>query len=181
MLDVLVVGAGMCGQTVGWGPLREGIRNIQVIERAPHGKGRAVEHTARMPILRSPKHPDRPRPRHPIAHLPRLVSRVQHGATAGRSSTRSPARLARLSPVGAEVVGLEVENGLALDALDAGRRPPWRRAVDRRDRPRAKVVMANGRDGAGGFRWPRFPSFESGRSAAPGAVHHTLEDIDFAA
>src|SRR3954449_13510708 len=33
VLDVLVVGAGMCGQTVGWNFLREGIRNIRVIER----------------------------------------------------------------------------------------------------------------------------------------------------
>ena len=28
VLDVLIVGAGMCGQTAGWGLLREGIRKI---------------------------------------------------------------------------------------------------------------------------------------------------------
>ena len=37
VLDVLVVGAGMCGQTAGYGLLREGIRNIRVIERNGHG------------------------------------------------------------------------------------------------------------------------------------------------
>jgi cation diffusion facilitator CzcD-associated flavoprotein CzcO len=42
-----------------------------------------------------------------------------------------------------------------------------------------KVVMANGRDGAGGFRWPRFPSFDPADPRRRGLVHHTLEDIDF--
>ena len=36
MLDVLVVGAGMCGQTAGWNLLREGIRNIRVIDQATY-------------------------------------------------------------------------------------------------------------------------------------------------
>ncbi len=37
-LDVLVVGAGMCGQTVGFGLLREGIRNIRIVDRETHGR-----------------------------------------------------------------------------------------------------------------------------------------------
>ena len=56
VLDVLVVGAGMCGQTVAFGLLREGIRNIRVIERERHGREGPWNTTARMPILRSPKH-----------------------------------------------------------------------------------------------------------------------------
>ena len=56
VLDVLVVGAGMCGQTAGWNLIREGIRNIRVIDRNPHGREGPWNTTARMPILRSPKH-----------------------------------------------------------------------------------------------------------------------------
>ena len=54
VLDVLVVGAGMCGQTAGYGLLREGIGNIRVIERETHGREGPWNNTARMPILRSP-------------------------------------------------------------------------------------------------------------------------------
>jgi FAD-dependent urate hydroxylase len=56
VLDVLVVGAGMCGQTAGWNLLREGIRNIRVIDQATWRHEGPWNTTARMPILRSPKH-----------------------------------------------------------------------------------------------------------------------------
>jgi hypothetical protein len=36
-LDVLVVGAGMCGQTAGFALLREGVRKIRVIDAAARG------------------------------------------------------------------------------------------------------------------------------------------------
>jgi cation diffusion facilitator CzcD-associated flavoprotein CzcO len=39
--------------------------------------------------------------------------------------------------------------------------------------------MANGRDGAGGFRWPSFPSFDPADPKRAGRVFHTLEEIDF--
>ncbi len=88
VLDVLVVGAGMCGQTVGYGLLREGIRNIRVIERNGNGHEGPWNTTARMPILRSPKHltgPDLGVPSSPFA--PGMKRST--GVTAGRSSTRS--------------------------------------------------------------------------------------------
>jgi FAD-dependent urate hydroxylase len=36
-LDVLVIGGGMCGQTLGLALARDGICNIRVIDRAPRG------------------------------------------------------------------------------------------------------------------------------------------------
>jgi len=43
-----------------------------------------------------------------------------------------------------------------------------------------KVVLALGRDGSGGFRWPIFPSFDPADRKRQGLVFHTLEEIDFA-
>ena len=50
VLDVLVVGAGMCGQTAAFALQREGIRNLRVIDRESHGREGPWNTTARMPI-----------------------------------------------------------------------------------------------------------------------------------
>ena len=102
VLDVLVVGAGMCGQTVGWGLIREGIRNIRVIERNTHGHEGPWNTTARMPILRSPKHLTGP-----DLGVPSLTFRAwyeaQHGARGLGSPLQDPApRLAFVPAVGAQ-------------------------------------------------------------------------------
>jgi cation diffusion facilitator CzcD-associated flavoprotein CzcO len=104
VLDVLVVGAGMCGQTAGWNLLREGIRNIRVIDRNPHGQEGPWNTMARMPILRSPKHLTGP-----DLGVPSLTFRAwyeaQHGAEGGTNSTRCCGSLDGL-PLGAKVVDL---------------------------------------------------------------------------
>src|SRR3954468_21237513 len=56
MLDVLVVGGGMCGQTATFALLREGVRNVRCVDRAPHGREGPWATFARMETLRSPKH-----------------------------------------------------------------------------------------------------------------------------
>src|SRR5512139_391860 len=56
LLDVLVVGGGMCGQLATFALLREGIRHIRCVDRAPRGREGPWATFARMPILRSPKH-----------------------------------------------------------------------------------------------------------------------------
>ncbi|MFM9982426.1 MAG: FAD-dependent oxidoreductase, partial [Burkholderiales bacterium] len=33
VLDVLVVGGGMCGQAAGYALMREGVRNLRIVER----------------------------------------------------------------------------------------------------------------------------------------------------
>jgi len=180
VLDVLIVGAGMCGQTVGWGLLREGIRNIRVIERNTHGHEGPWNTTARMPILRSPKHLTGP-----DLGVPSLTFRAwyeaQHGAEGWEKLYKIP-RLDWLSYLlwVRKVVDLKVENGVSLlrvepvgDFLRASLSTG--EAVLTR-----KLVLANGRDGSGGFRWPSFPSFDPADTARAGRVFHTLEEIDFA-
>ena len=56
MLDVLVVGGGMCGQTASFALLREGVTNLRCLDRAPRGAEGPWTSFARMDILRSPKH-----------------------------------------------------------------------------------------------------------------------------
>src|SRR2546423_4457303 len=56
MLDALIVGGGMCGQTATFALLREGIRNLRCLDRAPRGREGPWTTFARMDILRSPKH-----------------------------------------------------------------------------------------------------------------------------
>lgn len=55
LVDVLIVGSGMHGQTAAFALRREGISNIRVIDRNPYGKEGPWATYARMPTLRSPK------------------------------------------------------------------------------------------------------------------------------
>ena len=56
MLDVLVIGAGMCGIVATAALMFKGVRNIVVLDRAPEGQEGPWVTTARMTTLRSPKH-----------------------------------------------------------------------------------------------------------------------------
>lgn len=179
VLDVLVVGAGMCGQTVGYGLLREGIANIRVIERETHGREGPWNTTARMPILRSPKHLTGP-----DLGVPSLTFRAWYEAQHGAEGWAALYKIARLDWLRyllwvRETVGLKVENGVALLKVEpAG--DFLRATLSTGESVHArKVVMANGRDGSGGFRWPALPSFDHADSKRKGLVFHTLEHIDF--
>src|SRR3954471_3510389 len=56
LLDVLIVGGGMCGQTATFALLREGVRNLRCVDRAARGREGPWTTFARMDILRSPRH-----------------------------------------------------------------------------------------------------------------------------
>ncbi|WP_421994694.1 FAD/NAD(P)-binding protein [Reyranella sp.] len=181
VLDVLVVGAGMCGQTAGFALLREGIRNIRVVERETRGREGPWNTTARMPILRSPKHLTGP-----DLGIPSLTFRAWYEAQHGEDGWERLYKIARLDWLAyllwvRQVVGLAVDNGVELLRLEpAGDLLAATLSTGERVQAR-HVVLANGRDGSGGFRWPRFPSFDPEDPKRQGRVHHTLEEIDFAA
>jgi cation diffusion facilitator CzcD-associated flavoprotein CzcO len=171
MLDVLIVGGGMCGQTAAYGLMREGIRNIRTIDRNRRGDEGPWGTYARMEILRSPKTLTGPN-----LGVPSLTFRAwfeaQHGAEgwkrllkAGRIDWRDYLLWVR------DTVGIEVENGTALVALEptaAGVRATLDGASGREEVWARKVVLAGGRDGAGGIRRPRFPGL-AGATGATGA------------
>lgn len=55
MLDVAIVGAGHCGLLAGAALMFKGVRNIEILDRAPPGREGIWTQSARMPTLRSPK------------------------------------------------------------------------------------------------------------------------------
>ena len=183
-LDVLVAGAGMCGQTAAYALLREGIANIRVIDRNPRGDEGPWATYARMLTLRSPKHLTGP-----DLGVPALTFRswyeAQHGAQGwaalhkvGRVDWRDYLLWVR------EVTRLPVDNGVTLLevvadghlmkarlATPAGEETVWAR----------KVVLALGRDGSGAPRWPVYPSLRRDDPLATGRVFHSACAIDFEA
>ena len=179
VLDVLVVGAGMCGQTAGWNLLREGIRNIRVIDQATWRHEGPWNTTARMPILRSPKHligPD--------LGVPSLTFRAWYEAQHGSAGWEALYKVKRLDWMDyllwvRKVVDLPVENGVALTNLEPAERYLKATLSTGETISVRRVVLANGRDGAGGFKWPDFPSFDPNDRKRTGKAFHTLEEIDF--
>src|SRR3954470_17784725 len=118
VLDVLVVGAGMCGQTAGWNLRREGIGNIRVIDRNPHGREGPWNTTARMPILRSPKHLTGP-----DLGVPSLTFRAWDEAQHGMDGWNKIYKVLRRDWLDSllwvrKVVDLPVENGVALERVE---------------------------------------------------------------
>jgi len=184
MLDVLVVGAGMCGQTAAYGLKRDGMHNLRVIDRESVGREGPWATFARMQILRSPKHLTGP-----DLGVASLTYRAWHEARHGAAGWAELYKVPRLEWRDyllwvRETVGIEVENGTALvtlepqgDALRAGLTGPrGRETVYAR-----KVVLALGREGSGSLRWPAFPSFDPRTGPASARVLHASGEFDFAA
>jgi FAD-dependent urate hydroxylase len=179
VLDVLVVGAGMCGQTAGWNFLREGIRNIRVIDRNGYRREGPWNTTARMPILRSPKHLTGP-----DLGVPSLTFRAWYEAQHGSDGWDKLYKVRRLDWLDyllwvRKVVDLPVENGVVLERVEPADKLLKATLSTGESLHVRKLVLANGRDGSGGFKWPRFPSFDPDSPQRAGKVFHTLEEIDF--
>ncbi|MBL8382172.1 MAG: NAD(P)/FAD-dependent oxidoreductase [Burkholderiales bacterium] len=183
LLDVLVVGAGMCGQTAAYGLLREGVRNLRIIDREPRGREGPWDTFARMPTLRSPKHLTGP-----DLGVGSLTFRAWYEAQHGADGWQALYKVGRLDWRDyllwvRELTGVAVENGTALAALSP--EGELLRAV--LDGPRGretvfarKVVLSLGREGSGVLRWPAFPSFDPRAARPPGRVFHASSEFDFA-
>jgi cation diffusion facilitator CzcD-associated flavoprotein CzcO len=180
MLDALIVGAGLCGQTVGFALMRDGIRNFRIIDRAARGREGPWATYARMEILRSPKHLTGA-----DLGVPSLTFRAwyeaQHGADgwqrlhkAGRLDWRDYLLWVR------DTVAIPVENDVELMRLaptSAGVVAEIRSGMNTETVTARHVVLACGRDGAGGARLPDLPGLRQGTG---GRVAHASQPIDFA-
>jgi FAD-dependent urate hydroxylase len=196
VLDVLVAGAGMCGQTAAYALRREGITNVRVIDRASRGEEGPWGTYARMLTLRSPKHVGGPE-----LGVPSLSFRAWYEAQhdqGGDSAGEGPPGWQALHKIGRvdwrdyllwvrDTVGLPVENGVSLRSVshaDDGRLLliDIEDGQGRRETVRARqLVLALGRDGSGAPRWPSFPSLRRSDPLAAGRVFHSADPIDFAA
>jgi FAD-dependent urate hydroxylase len=177
-LDVLVIGAGMCGQTAAFALQREGVTNLRVVDRAASGAEGPWGTFARMETLRSPKHLTGP-----DLGVPSLTFRAWYEARAGEGAWAALHKVARLDWLAylhfvRETAAIPVENGTEVTALAPAGDLVRAEIAGPRGRETAyarKVVLACGREGSGGRRLPDFaPRGPSDR------VFHTSDPIDFA-
>ncbi len=184
VLDVLVAGAGMCGQTAAHALLREGVANLRVIDRAARGEEGPWGTYARMVTLRSPKHLTGP-----DLGVPSLTFRAWYEAQHGDAGWAALHKVGRIDWRDyllwvRDTVGLPVDNGVSLVAVDdeagllratlqspRGTETVWTR----------KLVLALGRDGSGAPRWPEFASLRRDDPVAAARVFHSADAIDFEA
>ena len=184
LLDVLIVGAGMCGQSAAYGLLREGLTNLRIIDRAAQGSEGPWATFARMQTLRSPKHLTGP-----DLGVGTLTFRAWYEAQHGPEGWAALYKIARLEWRDyllwiRKMTRVPVENETELVTLDAGANylaagltgPHGTRTVYAR-----KVVLALGREGSGALRWPRFASFDPDARVAEDRVLHASTAFDIAA
>ncbi len=182
VLDVLVLGGGMCGQAAGYALMREGVRNLRIVERKAEGLEGPWTTFARMETLRSPKHLTGP-----DLGVPSLTYRAWHEAQYGAAGWESLYKIGRVEWANyvlwvRKITGLPVENlteaatlELSGDLVRASiRGPRGLEVVHAR-----KVVLALGRDGSGAPRWPAFASFDPQAPEARARVFHSADEMDF--
>ena len=177
MVDVAIVGAGMCGLAAAFALRRVGVSNLRQVDRSHGGREGPWRTYARMETLRSPKHLTGP-----VLGMAGLTFRAWWEAKG-----HDWAELGRIpTTVWADyldwyrrVTGARVENDLEVAALEPGADgvrvqlagPDGTETVHAR-----RVVLATGREGQAS---PRIPG-----PLAPflgDLVRHSSEDIDFAA
>ena len=179
-LDVLIVGAGQSGLATAFALIRERVRNILVIDRAPEGKEGPWVTFARMPTLRSPKEQTGP-----DLDVPSLTFQAwyeaQHGAQAFADLHLIPARDWHDYLVWYRgVLDLPVRNGVAATAIAPGKLDDGGRCLlvtlsSGEVLAARKLVLATGQDGTGEWWMPDFV-----RALPPDRRAHTCQlDIDF--
>src|SRR4051812_45873263 len=160
VLDVLVVGGGMCGQTATFALLREGVRNLRCVDRAPRGAEGPWTTFARMDILRSPKHLTGP-----DLGIAALTYRAWHQAKFGVAHWQKLHKIPRLDWAAyltwvRDTVGIPIENALEVSSLVPSPESVAVKFTDGKTVHARKVVLAMGREGSGAPRWPQFDSFD---------------------
>lgn len=176
LLDVLVAGGGMCGQTAAFALMREGVRHLRCVDRAPRGREGPWRTFARMETLRSPKHLTGP-----DLGVAALTYRAWHEAKFGEAHWQALHKISRIDWADyliwvRETVGIAVENAVEVLSIFPSADYVEVRLADETLFAR-KVVLALGREGSGAPRWPPFATFEG----AGENVFHSADPIDFAA
>lgn len=181
-LDVLIVGGGMCGQTAAFALMREGVRNVRTIDRAPRGREGPWGTYARMETLRSPKHLTGPDLGFPALTF-RAWYEAQHGAEGWQRlyKVATPDWLAYLLWV-RDTVPIAVENDIEATSIDLDGgfvRAELVGAAGADTVFARRLVLAGGRDGSGEAFEPPFPSLVRATLAERARVFHSADEIDF--
>ncbi len=181
MLDVLVAGGGMCGQTAAFALRREGLHGLRTIDARTEGLEGPWATFARMEILRSPKHLTGP-----DLGIPALTFRAWYEARFGAEGWAALHKVWRLDWRDyllwvRRQVGVSVTGGLRLvDVSPAPRGLRLRLADDAGERIvfARRLVLAMGREGSGAPRRPAFPSLAAD-AAGGGRVFHSADALPF--
>lgn len=178
-LDVLIVGAGQGGLATAFGLMRDRVRNILLIDRAPEAKEGPWATFARMPTLRSTKDQTGP-----DLGVPSLTFQAwyeaQHGADAfARMHLIPTAQWHTYLLWIRRVLDLPVRNEVALMSISPGRLDDGGRCLmatlsTGEVIATRKLVLATGQDGTGEWWMPDFI-----RALPEERRAHTCEDIDF--
>ncbi len=159
LIDVLVVGAGMCGIAAAAGLIFKGIPNVRVLDQNSAGREGPWLTFARMETLRSPKHLPGP-----ALGIPSLTFRAWYEALHGADGWQRLYKIPRdtwMAYLGwlQRVLGLPLENDASVTRLapadDAVAVTVERAGITRILHAR-RVVLATGRGGAGGLYTPDF-------------------------
>ena len=176
MLDVLVIGAGMCGIAAAAALIFKGVRNVAVVDASTDGHEGPWVTYARMETLRSPKHLPGP-----ALGIPSLTFQAWYEATCGGAAWEALYKIPNavwqdyLSWL-KRVLALPLENDVAaLQLLPADGHVAVTLSDGRLLRAR-RVVVATGRCGTGGLFVPETVAAE----LWPDLAAHTAEPIDFA-
>ena len=176
MLDALVVGGGMLGQTALFALRREGVTNVRCVDKAPKGLEGPWKTFARMDILRSPKQLTGP-----DLGVASLTYRAWHEAKFGTEHWEKLHKIDRVEWANyllwvREVAALPVENGVEVRRLELG--DGYVKAVlDDEIVFARKAILAMGREGSGAPRWPEFETFDPAKRG--GNVFHSADEIRF--
>jgi FAD-dependent urate hydroxylase len=179
LVDVLIVGAGMCGIAAAAELIFKGVRNIRVVDRNPEGREGPWVTFARMETLRSPKHLTGP-----AMGIPSLTFRAWYEAIHGAPGWERLGKIPNAVWVDyltwlRRVLALPVANDTAVTRLvpAGGSIEAHLETVCGTEVVRARrIVLATGRGGTGGLYLPDFVD----RALWPDLAAHTAEPIDFA-
>ncbi len=157
--NVVIVGAGLSGLSIGFGLKRQGVGDVVLIDRSAEGREGPWLSCARMDTLRSPKHLSGP-----DLGLPSLTYRAWYEASHGEDAWHSVGKIDRADWMDyltwyRRMAALDVRNGVTLTAirplddylaLDIETAEGPSRLYAR------KLVLATGIEGAGGLAVPGF-------------------------
>jgi cation diffusion facilitator CzcD-associated flavoprotein CzcO len=182
VLDVLVVGAGMYGQTVAFALYREGIRNIRVVDKASRGQEGPWGTYARMEILRSPKNHSGP-----DLGIPSLTFRAWSEAQNGPDSWNKIYKIHRLDWLAyllwvRDVLDLPVQNECELTLLAPAQdllHAEIKSSNGIETFFAREVILATGREGTGSLHIPTFPSLSPAAASKSKRLFHSADEIDF--
>ena len=177
VVDVVIVGAGMCGLAAAASLRFLGVDNIRVLDRAPAGREGPWITYARMETLRSPK-----TLAGPALGIPSLTFRAWFEAQFGTEAWERLGKIPRtqwMAYLGwyRAVLDIHVENGVGVGLLRPRSDGLIAVETDTAGTILARhVVLASGRDGLGGTTVPALA-----RSLDRRLWAHSRDDIDFAA